>query len=55
MESLDLFQLVIAAHEDTGTVVNVFRDNFEHATHLAVDSLTTSCYSVNFYTFTLCM
>lgn len=42
MESLDLFHLIVAAHEDAGAVVDVLGDDLEHAVHVAVDSLATS-------------
>ena len=41
VERLDLFNLVIATHEDAGTVVNVLGSDFEKALHLAIDSLAT--------------
>ena len=41
VESLDLLDLLPAAHKDTGPVVDVLGYDFEHALHLAVDSLAT--------------
>lgn len=41
VELLDLLDLIVASHEDTGSVVDVFGLDLEHALHVAVDSLTT--------------
>ena len=38
----DLLYLLLRAHEDTRSVVDVFGHNFEHAIHLAVDSQSAS-------------
>lgn len=39
VEALDLFNFIVAAHEDSRSIVNVFGLDIEHAVHLAVDSL----------------
>lgn len=39
----NLLHLVIAAEEDTGPVMDVLGNDFQHALHLAVDGLTASC------------
>lgn len=41
VELLHLLNLIKTAHEDTGSVMNVFRHDLEHSPHLAVDRLTT--------------
>lgn len=38
-ESLHLFHLVVATHEDARTVVDVFRVNFKHPLHVVVNCL----------------
>lgn len=38
-----LLDFVMAAHEDTGSVVDVLRDDVEHALHVAVNGKTASC------------
>lgn len=38
-----LLYFVIAAHEDTRSIVDVFRYDCEHAFHSAVDCLSASC------------
>lgn len=43
VELLDLFHFVVAAHEDTSTVVDVLRLNLEHSLHVAVNGLAASC------------
>jgi len=47
VERLDLLDLIVAAHEDTGLVVNVLGDNLEHPPHLAINRLTTGCEGVS--------
>lgn len=42
VERLDLFNLVIAAHVDTRSIVNALRYHLEHPPHVAVESLATS-------------
>ena len=42
MEGLDLLNLVVAAHKDAGSVMDMFWNNLEHAIHLAVDGLAAS-------------
>lgn len=42
VESLDLFNLVIAAHENSRAIVDMLRLNLHHTLHLAIDSLATS-------------
>lgn len=42
VKGLDLFDFVVATHEDARTVVNVFRNDFEKTLHLAIDSLAAS-------------
>lgn len=42
VESLDLFNLVKAAHENTRAIVDMLRVNLHHTLHVAIDSLTTS-------------
>ena len=42
-ETLDLFYLVVAAHEDARPVVDILGNNLHHPVHLAVQSLTASC------------
>ena len=39
----DLLHLLIAAQEDTAAIVDVLRDDSQHAPHLAIDRLTASC------------
>lgn len=46
VELLHLLNLIKAAHEDTGSVMNVFGHDLEHSPHLAVDRLTTGCENV---------
>lgn len=41
VELLDLLDLVITTHENTGLVVDVLGHHLEHSVHLAVYSLTT--------------
>ena len=41
MVLLDLLNLFPASHEDTGSIVDVFGHNLEHALHVVVNSLTT--------------
>lgn len=41
VELLDLLHLIVAAHEDTGSVVDVLGLDLEHSLHVAVDSLAT--------------
>lgn len=53
VEGFDLFDLVVAAHKDAGAVVDVFGHYLEHAAHLAVDSLATSCFLVSFHSLSL--
>lgn len=36
----DLLHLIIAAHEDTRTIVDMLRYHSQHTLHAAVDSLT---------------
>lgn len=37
----DLLHFIVASHEDSGSVVDVFGHDFEHACHLTIDGLTT--------------
>lgn len=39
----DLLHLIIAAQEDTGTIMDMFRHNKQHAIHFTIDGLTSSC------------
>lgn len=39
----DKLHLVVGAEEDTAAVVDAFGDDGEHARHVAVDCLATSC------------
>lgn len=41
MELLNLLDLVVTTHEDTGLVVDALGHHLEHTVHLAVDSLAT--------------
>ena len=43
VERLDLLNFLKAAHEDARPIVDMLRNNVEHAAHLAVDCLATSC------------
>lgn len=42
MELLDLLDLVIASHEDARSIMDSLRNNLEHASHIAIDGLTSS-------------
>lgn len=46
MELLDLLNLIIRTHKDTGLVMDILRYDLEHAVHLAIDGLTTSCFDI---------
>lgn len=53
MELLNLLDLIVASHEDTGSVVDMFGLDLEHALHVVVDSLTTGCSRVSTDTFSI--
>ena len=38
----DFLYFVITTHEDSRTIVNMFRDHGEHTFHMTVDRLTAS-------------
>jgi hypothetical protein len=42
VERFDFLNLIVAPHEDTCTVVDVFGHHLQHTPHLAVNSLPTS-------------
>lgn len=42
VELLDLLNLIITSHKDTGSVVDVLRNHIEHPLHVVVDSLAAS-------------
>lgn len=41
----DLLHLIIAAQEDSASVVDVLGDDVDHPSHLAVNCLTAGCQS----------
>lgn len=51
--------LIVTAQEDSTAIVNVLGNDGQHATHMAVDRLTTSCEKENqlareFQKYTIC-
>lgn len=41
----DFLDLIMASEEDSGSVVDMLRDNLKHTIHLAIHCLSTSCNS----------
>ena len=42
MELLDFLNFIVATHEDTRPVMDVFWYNLHHSIHLAIECLSTS-------------
>ena len=43
----NLLHLVVATHEDTGSVVDMLRHDCQHTLHAAVDRLATGCSTIS--------